>query len=137
MLGMEFNFWDWDIYASHRPITPYLSTGIVGFSTHHLYFKEEMTTAEQYKKKNTGLAIPMIIGAKGRLSEHVSVAFEIGARMTFSNNIDGSAPYEFDKKNSSEDKKKVFGNTNQYDWYMFTGLIFTFSFGQNLCFDIY
>lgn len=130
-LGLEFNFWDWNIYSSRQQITPYLSTGITGILTHDLYVDD--AGDHQEKRNKYGLALPMILGIKGQLGRNLVLAFEIGARMTFSDNIDGSSPSEFD----GGDVYPSFGNKNTNDWYMFTGITLTYTFGHNPCFDVY
>lgn len=131
-IGMEFNFWEWNIYARKQPITPYLYTGLAGFSTNNLYFDGE-DKRMQKKGQKLGLAIPMVMGAKGRLGQNLVLAVEIGARMTFHDNLDGSAPTEF----SGGSQYTSFGNKNTNDWYMFTGITLTYSFGQRPCYDTY
>lgn len=130
-LGMEFTFWDWDIYDEHPGIVPYLFSGISGIFTHN-YFVNSENELEKGNSKTT-FAIPMTLGVKGRLSQHWVLALEIGARMTFSDNLDGSTPSEI--KGGSDYHK--FGNQNTNDWYMFSGIILTYTFGQNPCYDTY
>ncbi len=129
-IGMEFNFWEWDIYASRQKITPYLYTGITGLMTHDLYVNAQQEISEEGYK--FALALPMVIGVKGRITERLILAFEIGARMAFSDNFDGSTPSEF-----GGEQYPSFGNQNTNDWYMFTGIMLTYSFGENPCYDTY
>jgi hypothetical protein len=53
---------------------------------------------------------------------------EIGARYTFTDNLDGSNP-----KNKNFETLK-FGNLNSKDWYVFSGVTLTYTFGKNPCF---
>lgn len=129
--GMEFTFWDWNIYASKQQVTPYLYTGISGIFTHDLYVNDEDMLAE--KKNKLSFAIPMAIGVKGKITRSLILAIEIGARMTFTDNLDGSNPSEF----SGGKNYHSFGNENTKDWYMFTGATLTYTFGRNRCYDIY
>ncbi len=130
-VGMEFNFWEWDIYDINQKITPYLSTGISGIFTHDLYLtpQDELKT----KKNKIGVAIPMTIGVKGKLSRSFTLAVEVGARMTFHDNLDGSNPKEYGGK----DDYPAFGNKNTNDWYMFSGVTLTYVFGRKPCYDIF
>lgn len=130
-LGMEYNFWEWDIYSSKTGVTPYLSSGITAMVTHDMYVNAQDEIHAE--KRKYGFALPMIVGAKARVSRSFNLGFEVGARMTFYNNLDGSHPTEF----SGGEFYPSFGNPNQYDWYMFTGLTLTFAFGQNPCYDVY
>lgn len=130
-LGMEFDFWEWDIFAPRQKITPYLSTGAAFIFTHDMYVNSENELQEEGNK--FGFALPMIIGVKGRLSRDLVLAVEIGARMTFYDNLDGSNPKEF----SGGNNYPSFGNENTKDWYMFTGLTLTYTFGQKYCYDTF
>jgi|SRR5690625_1069125 len=129
--GMEFNFWEWDIYNPYQKVTPYLSTGISAIFTHDLFLNEQNELA--VKKNKFGVALPMIIGVKGKLTRELTLAVELGARMTFHDNLDGSNPREYGGKHDYP----AFGNKNTKDWYMFTGLTLTYSFGRKPCYDIY
>jgi hypothetical protein len=75
-------------------------------------------------------AIPMVLGYKATLSTKLIGAFEIGARYSFTDDIDASNPvlgYQ-----DTEDLK--FGNQNNNDWYVFTGITFSFTFGREPCY---
>lgn len=130
-IGMEFNFWEWDIYDDYQIITPYLSTGFTAIYTHDLFLNEEDELAT--KRNKFGFAIPMIIGIKGKLTRNLTLAAEIGARMTFHDNLDGSNPKEYGGKNDYP----AFGNKNTKDWYMFTGVTLTYAFGRKPCYDTF
>lgn len=142
--GMEFNFWEWDIYSSQTAVVPYLYTGISGFMASDFYKKPDQGQLEKKSGNKLGLAIPMTIGIKGRLSRSLTLSMEIGARFTFSDNLDGSTPSEFGGKdildkqeNSNEDFYEFFGNQNSNDWYLFTGISLTYNFGRKTCYDVY
>ena len=68
----------------------------------------------------------MVVGFKALVTNSIIVAAELGARYTFTNNLDGS--YLGDGESSS------FGNINNNDWYMFTGLTVTYTFGRQPCY---
>ena len=70
----------------------------------------------------------MVIGYKAVIKRNLILALEIGARYTFSDNLDGSAP----ENNLNE--TSGFGNLNNNDWYMFTGVTLTYAFGRKPCF---
>lgn len=129
--GIEFNFWEWDIYDPNQKITPYLSTGITGILTHDLYLNENKELARKGNKY--GFALPMVVGIKGKLTRQLTLAVEIGARMTFYDNLDGSNPKEYGGKGDYP----AFGNKNTKDWYMFTGMTLTYVFGRKPCYDVY
>lgn len=137
--GIEFDFWEWDIYARQQGITPYISTGIAGYLTDRInwnYPYKEIQPNESRRLNKTGLALPIILGFKANISPSFNLAMEIGARMAFENDLDGSETGKY-KIVSDTNQKFKFGNSNNFDWYVFTGLTFTYSFGRRSCYDVY
>lgn len=130
-LGIEFNFWDYDLTEALPQSTPYLYTGITYFRADHLWLKNGRGGNLVNEGTNWSFAIPMIMGYKEAVSENIITAFEIGARYTFTDNLDGSWPEEYlDRREPSAE----FGNRNTNDWYVFTGLTLTFTFGRKPCY---
>jgi hypothetical protein len=78
--------------------------------------------------QSSAFALPMVIGVKARFFSNFVIGAEVGARYTFTDNLDGSNP-----KNNNFDNLR-FGNLNSNDWYVFSGLTLTYTFGQNPCF---
>jgi hypothetical protein len=69
----------------------------------------------------------MILGLKYRFYDNYILSIELGARYTFSDKIDGN--------NVSDDYLNYnFGNINNNDWYMFTKINLTYTFGRNPCY---
>jgi len=127
-VGLELNFFEWDLHALKRPlITPYLYTGPTYFFTND-FFVEDGELVEGDSTSN--FAIPLVIGIKGTLSRRWILAVEFGARYTFTDNLDGSAPDEI----NSQTNYPTFGNSNMNDWYMFSGLTLTYTFGRKPCY---
>jgi hypothetical protein len=125
--GIEYTFWEWDPHKLGNPITPYLATGpTFVFADHHYVNGNQLVKGNGYGS----FAIPMIIGIKGKLSTHWVLAFEFGARYTFTDNLDGSNPTEIDQDTNFIS----FGNPNTNDWYMFAGFTLTYSFGRRPCY---
>lgn len=125
--ALEYTFWDWDPHKLGFRVTPYLATGpTYFFANHHYVGNNELVRDERYGS----VAIPMIIGVKAKLSTHWVLAFEFGARYTFTDNLDGSNPREID----SDTNFISFGNSNSNDWYMFAGFTLTYSFGRKPCY---
>ena len=60
----------------------------------------------------------------------MSGGVELGARYTFTDNLDGSKPSEVD----GDYRLRDFGNPNTTDWYVFTGIYLTFNFGDRPCY---
>ncbi len=137
-LGLEYTFWDYDVHNGSPIATPYLYTGLTAFiydSSGALDkgFGTGMGDGSIKKRPiETGInfAIPMVIGYKARLSPMAFIGLEIGARYTFTDNLDGSN--RATKKNP--DPRGQFGNINNNDWYVFTGITLTFAFGRLPCY---
>lgn len=131
-LGIEFNFFDFDLHEGTKQSTPYLYTGIAYFRADHVYLKNGRDNNLVNEGTNSNFAIPVVFGYKESITPHIVGALEIGARYTLSDNLDGSWPEELlDRR----DPDIEFGNTNTMDWYVFTGINFTFSFGRRPCFS--
>jgi hypothetical protein len=107
--------------------TPYLYTGISMVNHPNFYFSTTDLVSE--KTRSNAYGIPIILGFKTTLSRFIILAFEVGARYTFSDELDGSEP------DSRELKKIVhFGNFNNNDWYVFSGFTLTYTFGRKPCY---
>lgn len=125
--GMEFTFWDFNLHEIGIQGTPYLYSGITLANHDNYYF----TSAGEYTSENTSswaYGIPMVLGYKTNISNHLILALEIGARYTFSDELDGSVPDNKDRQQLS------FGNTNSNDWYVFSGITLTYTFGRRPCY---
>lgn len=119
-LGLEYTFWEWNLHTFRPQMTPYIYTGLTFFHAKSLSPKnEEMVDVGD----NWNFSIPFIFGVKGTLTPHLILAVEIGPRYTFSDNLDGSDPGE---------TAGIYPNTN--DWYMYTGLTLTYTFGRKPCY---
>ncbi len=124
-LGLEFNFFDFDLHKSERKITPYLFSGITYFKFDELYVLSGETFID--KSKNS-FAIPLNLGVKSNISPYIVVGLEIGARFTMTDNIDGSNPKDDNYKTLR------FGNINNNDVYLFSGVTLTYTFGEKPCY---
>lgn len=125
--GLEFTFLDFDLHESSLRVTPYLYTGITALTHDNYYFS---STGEYIDEGTSSWAfgIPMVIGVKSNISRHFILAAEIGVRYAFSDEIDGSIA------DGSSGESAGFGNTNSNDWYTFTGLTLTYTFGRKPCY---
>ena len=79
------------------------------------------------KQNKSTFGIPMVVGAKYRIIDKLIFSFEIGARYTFTDKIDGN-------NISNDDLNYNFGNINNDDWYMFSTFTVTYTFGRNPCY---
>lgn len=124
-LGLEFNFFDFDLHELKRQITPYVYGGLSYFRYDSQYVLRGNTEVDDAENS---LAIPMVVGVKSNITPDLILGFEIGARYTFADDIDGSNP----KK--AEYQTLKFGNINSNDWYVFTGFTLTYTFGNSPCY---
>jgi hypothetical protein len=124
-LGLEFNFFDFNLHELDRKTTPYVYSGISYFRYDELYIISGETRKDQ--AENT-FAIPMVLGVKSNITPNFILALEVGARYTLTDNLDGSNP-----KNESL-KTLQFGNINNNDWYVFSGITLTYTFGNKPCY---
>ena len=128
--GMEFTFVEFDLHTSGIKGTPYLYTGITITNYDDYYFN----SAGIYTSENTfswAYGIPMVVGYKTNISNQFVLAAEIGARYTFSDGLDASVP------DSEFREEFAFGNTNSNDWYVFSGITLTYTFGRRPCYCYY
>jgi hypothetical protein len=125
--GMEFTFFDFDLHTSGIKGTPYLYSGIT-MANHDNYFFNQNGDYTSENTSSWAYGIPMVLGYKTNISNHLVLAAEIGARYTFSDELDGSVPdAEFREQFS-------FGNINSNDWYVFSGITLTYTFGRRPCY---
>jgi len=127
-VGIEYTFWEWDLYASTPQFTPYIYTGLTGFR-YDLFALNNNGELEEYASTFEA-AIPIILGFKTTISSHLVLGIEVGARYTFTDNLDGSNP-ERSKKDFAE---LQFGNIANNDWYVFSGVTLTYTFGRRPCY---
>lgn len=123
--GMEFNFLDFNLHEMDRQFTPYVYTGFSYFLYDDLIYDQGVA-----KKASSGssFAIPMTVGIKTNIFPKLVLGFEVGARYTFTDNIDGTFPKEEEFENAR------FGNIYSKDWYVFTGFTLTYTFTEKPCY---
>ncbi|MEC4112871.1 type IX secretion system protein PorG [Myroides pelagicus] len=136
-VGIEFNFFEFDLHEEKFAITPYIYAGVSGIRYTDLYFKPfEQPIEEEIhidkvdlvkdKKKNS-FAIPFGGGVKIRATPQLIINAEIIANYTYTDNLDGSHPTGSSKEYYS------FGK-NGNDWFFFTGISISYTFGKNPCY---
>jgi hypothetical protein len=124
-LGLEFNFFDFNLHQLRNKTTPYVHSGIAFTSYEGLYFQ---SGEAKFDSNHRTLAIPMTIGIKTTLNRRFILGIEAGARYTLADDLDGSNP-----KNNNLSQLK-FGNINNNDWYVFSGITLTYTFGEKPCY---
>jgi hypothetical protein len=125
-LGLEFTFFDFNLHSGTPQSSPYIYTGISMTNHPNFFFNNNLLIDE--KTKSNAYGIPITLGFKTTLINQIVIAVELGARYTFSDEIDGSKP------DSEENQIARFGNFNNNDWYMFSGLTITYTFGRKPCY---
>ncbi|WKW46463.1 DUF6089 family protein [Myroides sp. JBRI-B21084] len=126
LLGLEFNFFEFDLHNSWFAFTPYLHTGLAGLSYRETYFNNFNKQIE--KETEYALAVPITLGIKALLNKKMVLSAEIGARYSFTDNLDGNNPAK------PSTTIVAFGNTNSNDWYVFSGISLSYTFGKNPCY---
>ena len=128
-VGAEVNFIDFNLHDGEKILAPYLFLGL-GYVRFNLFYHDPNTLENIEYGKDGDITLPAILGIKSNISQFVVMGFEIGARYTLTDNLDGSAPVNNDNINNPI----KFGNLNNNDWYVFTGLTISFTFGDLPCY---
>ncbi|CDF77981.1 conserved hypothetical protein [Formosa agariphila KMM 3901] len=138
-VGLEFNFFEFNLHQSGFKHTPYIYTGVSVFGFNiadpKLDASETAILLPEDTKIEVGYGIPIILGYKIRINYTFNLGFEVGARYTFTDNIDES---NIIVKKASGDvfEDRRYGNLNNNDWYVFTGFTLTYTFGRKPCYCI-
>ena len=127
--GLEFNFVEYNLHKLGPAFTPYLYTGLTYFRYNYHYW--DAGVLQNLDQEEGAFAIPMTLGVKARITQYLIFGAEIGARYTFTDNIDGSNP------EGSNFEQFAFGNINSNDWYVFSGITLTYTFGRKPCQDCF
>ncbi len=125
--GLEFNFTEYNLHKLGPAFTPYLYTGITYFRYDYNYIDANFVI--DYDQRDGTFAIPMTIGFKYRINQFFILGAEIGARYTFTDNLDFSNPED----PNLESLDVEFGNIFSNDWYVFSGLTLTYTFKRKPC----
>ena len=129
-LGMEFTFWEFDMTRGFGlPGTPYLYTGVNVFYHHEFGASIADNGAPILVDggRNINFSIPITLGYKKAIAQHWVLSAEIGARYALADNLDGSVP-------APTLGTTPFGNPNTNDWYMYSGIIISYTFGRRPCY---
>ncbi|MDC6404803.1 MULTISPECIES: DUF6089 family protein [Maribacter] len=127
--GLEFNFVDYNLHKLGPAFTPYLYTGVTYFRYDYNYFNGG--AFRDLSQSDGSFAIPMTVGFKYRINQFLIFGAEIGARYTFTDNLDASNP------EGSNFEEFAFGNIFSDDWYVFSGVTLTYTFGRKPCQDCF
>lgn len=125
-MGLEFNFFEFDLHNEWFAFTPYVYTGISGIKFNQTYFDKHNTQVKI--EDGYALAVPLHLGVKALINKKLVLSAEVGARYSFTDNLDGNNPT---KPNYTSYQ---FGNTLSKDWYVFSGITLSYTFGKNPCY---
>jgi hypothetical protein len=128
-VGLEFNFVEYNLHKLGPAFTPYLYTGVTYFRYDFDYFNGGVL--QEINQKDGSFAIPITGGIKYRINQFLIFGAEIGARYTFTDNLDASNPI------GSNFEEFQFGNIFSDDWYVFSGVTLTYTFGRKSCTDCF
>ena len=121
-IGIEYNFFEYDMTSTDKNYTPYILLEVAGF--YYDSVLSEITTGQYNIKSKIGYSVPIGIGFKGRLADNIGFALETRINYTFKDDLD----YTTNKISSLN----FGGNSN--DWYMFTGISLVYAFGRPSCY---
>ena len=125
-LGLEFNFFEFNLHELDRQITPYVFLGLAFTHYEGLFFVGDN---EKKSDSNHGtISVPMVLGVKSNITPNLILGLEVGPRYSLADDIDGSFP----KNENLIDQR--FGNINSNDWYVFSGFTLTYTFGNKPCY---
>ncbi len=128
--GVEFNFFEFNLHDENLYFTPYVYFGVNYFQYDLFYIDKNMPIDVEDYGTDRAFSIPMTVGAKLKISPQFSVGAEIGARYALTDNIDGSSPVDQFSKIPQLQHGSLYNN----DWYIFTGMTLSFTFGRLPCY---
>lgn len=128
-IGLEFNFFEFDLHKLETQFTPYVFLGLT--YTHYKGLFYEAPNVTKSDANHGALSIPFAVGIKTNITQHLILGFEVAPRYTLADNIDGSFPRNDNLQNTR------FGNINNNDWYILSGFTLTYTFGRKPCFCNY
>jgi hypothetical protein len=163
-LQVEFNFFDYGRLFGKSRVTPFLFTGISGFTfnpqtklNNTVYeLKTYRTEGQEKEYKTSALAIPFGLGLKCNLTENLNLIGEIGYRKAFTDNLDDVSGYypptgSFSSSNPNQvaihhalsDRSVSHigtpgtqrGDFRKNDTYLFGGITLSYTFVSQKCYS--
>lgn len=133
-----------NLYAVNHTFTRDPLTGVITGTEF-----DPTTQISAKSEKETSFTVPFGAGYKVRVKSNWVISAEVGFRYTKTDNLDYSfsnySDFTFNAEpgldestvntlNENIVKSRQVGNTSNYDWYVFTGLTLTYSFGRPPCY---
>jgi hypothetical protein len=125
---LEYNFMDYHYRKDKVHFTPYVFVGLAGYYASTSTASTNKALGETLNRDGAflGLAIPAGVGFKYALSEHLNFGLEVGARKTFTDNLDQLG-----------DQDQLLVNPHDRDWYYYNGVSLSYTFYKIRCPDQY
>lgn len=127
-VGLEYSYFEYNLNTHHLTQTPYILIELAAFN-YNAVVDENANQQYNYDAK-TSVAIPFGLGYKFKVGRSFAMALEVRATYTFTDEID----YNYFGEGNDRIPKLEFGNPNNNDWYMFTGISFVYAFGRPPCY---
>ena len=129
--GMEVNFLDFDLHNQDKEFSPYFFTGINYFQYQLFTIRDGLSSIDVNKYDSAlEFSIPAIVGIKFSVNNSLVLSFETGIRYSLTDNIDASNPIgQFEN-----DFQVKHGELYNNDWYVFTGIALSYTFGRQPCY---
>lgn len=163
-LQVEFNFFDYGRLFGKSRVTPFLFTGISGFTFNpqatlndkDYELKKYRTEGQEKEYKTSALAIPFGLGLKWNLTTNLNLTGEVGYRKAFTDYLDDvSGYYPTAGSFSSSDPSQVAihnalsdrsvgrigtpgtqrGDFRKNDTYLFGGVTLSYTFVSQKCYS--
>ena len=132
-LGLEFNHLKFNLHRFRGQWSPYLFSGVTIYHAHAQ--RGSVIASVPVPQEEWGLAVPVGIGVKWLPKTYLVFSLESTLHATFTDNLDGSNPKN--DKFADLNPGDYFGNPNSQDWFLWTGLTLTYTFGQKPCVECY
>ncbi|WP_439128598.1 DUF6089 family protein [Polaribacter sp.] len=121
-VGMDFNFYEYDVYSNDKNWTPYISIELAGFN--YKTVQAEIQPGVYSFTDKTSYTIPFGVGFKSKLYGKFAFSLQTTFRYTFEDDLDYA--------NTSIPALDIGGTGN--DWYVFTGFSLIYTFGRPPCY---
>jgi len=121
-IGTEFSFFEYG-NGSKNNSTPYILLEFAAFN--YKVAKNEVAPNQYNYKNETSYSIPFGLGYKTKLGYNIALGLEVGVRYTFKDNLD---------YNNKVIPSLQFGNPDNNDWYVFSGINLVYTFGRPACY---
>ncbi|MBW3130002.1 DUF6089 family protein [Hymenobacter profundi] len=130
---IEYNFFDYHDRKDKIHFTPYVFAGIAGFYANTRISTANASLAGVIDRSGAmlGFAIPAGVGVKYAISPRWNLGAEVGARKTFTDNLDHLSTKNTQLNTSSE--RDLLINRHTQDWYFYNGISISYTFYKIRC----